>query len=92
MANLELIDHSLLIINVFSKYSGLRLNVDKSEIVLLGQLKLLAIETYASIKIQKSHIKCLGIYVGHNKLLCEHIFWGYQNWYTILHCCQFLKM
>lgn len=75
MTNLESIDHSLLIINEFSNYSSLRLNVDKSEIVLLGQLKLLAIETYANIKIQKSHIKCLGIYVGHNKLLCEQLNW-----------------
>ena len=53
-------------IDNFSKLSGLKLNKDKTECLLLGKLKG-TLKEILNLKVNENSIKSLGIYIGHNK-------------------------
>ncbi len=61
-------------VNEFSEVAGPILNKDKTEGILLGPLKN-TIAEYETIKFTNSAVRCLGIYVGHNKIECDE-----KNW------------
>jgi exonuclease III len=68
------IDKAIDIVIKFGKFSGLTLNVSKTKVMLLGNLR---IEPCVKSNVQFSNEaeKCLGIYVGHNENLLEQ-----KNW------------
>ena len=68
------INESLKIIKQFSKYSGLHLNIEKTEGVWLGASKNFE-KTYKGIKFTDEPIRYLGIYFGHNKDKCYELNW-----------------
>ena len=65
---------AIITIENFSKHSGLILNTNKTECLLLGSLKDTATEILG-LKVNDECIKSLGIYIGHNKKECFK-----QNW------------
>ena len=67
MGNLESIPNVLKIINTFSKYAGPKLNIAKTKGIWLGPLKDLGLRDHCGITWTGNPVKCLGIYIGHNK-------------------------
>ena len=61
-------------IQEFCSHAGSKINLDKTECILLGQLKGLYNELYG-VKVSKKAIKVLGIYVGHDKCECNANNW-----------------
>ena len=61
-------------INMFSNVSGMKLNVSKTECILLGNLKNMDVNTFG-IKVNTNCLKTLGVYVGHDKELCYRNNW-----------------
>ena len=57
-------------VNEFCKYSGVKLNIEKTEVILLGNLKRYDKDEIHGFKINKSYVKCLGVYIGHDKDMC----------------------
>ncbi len=74
LSNIQSVTTALHIITEFSKYSGLKLNLDKCEAVGLGQLKNYN-GIFAGIRFTQDPIKCIGIFVGHNKDKCNSMNW-----------------
>ncbi len=74
LSNLESLDEAINTVENFSKVAGPKLNVEKTEGILLGPLKD-SIPAYRGIKFTNSAIRALGIYMGHDKQMC-HI----KNW------------
>ncbi len=58
----------------FSNVAGPNLNIDKTEGVLLGPLKG-TLKSYSGVSFTEEPVRCLGVYVGHNKQECF-----YKNW------------
>ena len=56
-------------IEIFSKFSGMKLNLSKTESILLGPLKG-RYKKIEGVTVNESCVKTLGIYVGHNKKMC----------------------
>jgi hypothetical protein len=61
-------------LNIFTGVAGLRLNIEKTEGIRLGDLKNYNSAHY-QIKWNNECVRCLGIYVGLNKKQCER-----KNW------------
>ncbi len=74
LENLDSLSVALNVINDFSKVAGPRLNMNKTEGILLGTLKN-TIDMYNGVRFTNDSIRCLGIYVGHDKI-GNH----YNNW------------
>lgn len=57
--------------------SGTNLNMTKTECIILGPLKeILDHQTHVyQVRINKGTLKCLGVYVGLNKNICNKINW-----------------
>ena len=62
-------------LEIFGKFSGLKLNVKKSKGIWLGPLKEHGIRVYKNITFTGNPVKCLGIYVGHNSEKCLELNW-----------------
>ena len=73
--DLSSIDFVIKCINEFSKHAGPKLNLKKTKGIWLGQLKNLGLRMYGQILWTGNPVKCLGIYIGHNKLKCYK-----RNW------------
>ena len=65
--------NALSLIDQYGKYAGLRLNLDKCEILVLGKQHPHTMEI-CSIKCRQT-VKCLGIHIGHDKKKCEELNW-----------------
>lgn len=65
------------IIKVFCECVGLKININKIECILLGDMKN-EFEEFYGIKVINKVIKCLGIYVGYDKEECYN-----KNWMRI---------
>ena len=63
----------------FCKHAGSKINVNKTEWILLGPLKD-AYDEILGIKVTNKAVKCLGIYIGHDKEECYN-----KNWMKIYH-------
>jgi hypothetical protein len=68
------IPHAIQCINTFCQYSGMKLNVEKTEGIWLGSYKNNP-QMYMGIKFTKSPVRCLGLYLGHDKEGCYN-----ENW------------
>ena len=74
LADLDSVKLALDSIQIFSTFSGLKLNLDKCEGIGLGQYKGY-IGEYANIKFSDEPVKCIGLYIGHNKIKCYELNW-----------------
>ena len=63
----------------FCKHAGSKINFDKTECILLGNMKG-NYENIFGIKVNTTSVKCLGIHIGHDKELCYN-----KNWMEIYH-------
>ena len=66
-------------INTFCGIAGSKINIDKTECILIGDIKN-KFEKIFEIKVTKKAIRCLGFYIGHDKEECYN-----QNWMRIYH-------
>lgn len=73
------LDLSLKIINEFCNHAGSKININKTECILLGGLKDMYDEING-IKATHKAVRCLGIYIGHDKEECYN-----KNWMKIYH-------
>ena len=62
-------------VSSFSNIAGPKLNLSKSEGLLLGPLKNTNVKVLCGVKFSEKPIKYLGIYVGHNKEDCSVLNW-----------------
>ena len=74
LAGLIDIPEALAQINKFTKVSGLKLNIEKTEGMNVGTQRPVNNKIY-NIKFINKPIKCLGIYVGKNETACNK-----ENW------------
>lgn len=74
LRNREYLKEVLKTIKVFSKPAGCKPNIDTTECVLTGHLKICKNDIFG-IKINRTSIKCLGLYIRHNKDKCYQ-----KNW------------
>ena len=75
LANIESMENAIDIINKFSRSSGMKLNITKTEAILLGPLKN-KYNTLYGVKITNEPIRCLGIYLGHDSKKCYEKNWN----------------
>ena len=61
--------------NEFSHISGPQLNIEKTKGIWLGPLKEFGLRKYCQITWTGNPVKCLGIYIGHNKEKCFNLNW-----------------
>ncbi len=69
LSDLDSVDNAITAINNFSKVAGPKLNMNKTEGILLGPLKD-SIRSYNEINFTNDAVRCLGIYIGHDKNEC----------------------
>ncbi len=74
LASHKVIKDALEQIESFTVVSGLKLNLAKTEAMGIGTEKGYA-ESESGIKWNNEAIRCLGVYIGHNKLLCQKHNW-----------------
>ena len=70
------LNNALSVINEFGDFSGLRLNMDKTEAIILGPLVNVEKPDDLNIKINNYYVKYLGIHVGSNLDMCYKLHWG----------------
>ncbi len=75
LSDLKSMENAIDEVNTFSRIAGPRLNVDKTEGILLGPLKD-SIMSHKDIAFTNEAIRCLGIYIGHDKNKCEENNWN----------------
>jgi hypothetical protein len=75
LRDLQSINKVIQIINTFSTYAGLKLNINKTKGIWLGSLKDLGLLRYQNITWTGNPVKLLGIYLGHNKDKCNTYNW-----------------
>ena len=74
LKNIESLIHGIETIKSFCLHAGSKINISKTECILLGRLKG-TFDNIDGIKVNTSSIKCLGIYVGHDKEECYNKYW-----------------
>ena len=79
LKNINAIGHAVETIDIFCKHAGSKINIDKTECILLGNLKGMY-NNINGINVNTTVIKCLGIYIGHDKEECYD-----RNWMKIYH-------
>ena len=75
LSDLNSLDAAIDTVNQFSNVAGPKLNLEKSEGVLLGPLKN-TMDKYKNIKFTNDAIRVLGIYIGHDKEKCHEKNWN----------------
>ena len=73
-------------INTFCRNDGSKIIIDKTECISIGDLKS-KFEKIFEIKVTKQAIRCLRIYIGHDKEECYN-----QNWIRMYHELKILSM
>lgn len=76
-------EHAVNILNEFCKNAGSNIKINKIEFILLGTLKNLYNELFG-IKIANKAVRCLGIFIGHDKEECSN-----NNWMKIYNDIDF---
>ena len=75
VSDVNSIQNAMQTIKKFSLVSGPQLNMDKVQGAWLGALKERMPTTFAGITWTSSPIKCLGVYLGHDKMQCKVLNW-----------------
>ena len=79
LKNIVSVEHAVETIDVFCRHAGSKININKTEYILMGHLA----GTYDNIQginVNTNVVKCLGIYIGHNKEECY-----IKNWMDVYH-------
>ena len=76
LSDLQSVSSSINIIKQFSKVAGPKVNLDKTEGLLIGNLKNSNIEEYMGISITNRLTKVLGIYIGNTQIQCKELNWN----------------
>ena len=76
LSDLQSVSSSINTIKQFSKVAGPKLNLDKTEGLLIGNLKNSNIEEYMGISITNRRTKVLGIYIGNTQIQCKELNWN----------------
>ncbi len=71
---LDSLEQALEVVRVFSDVAGPKINLEKSEGILLGPLKN-TLNSFKGVYFTNEAVRCLGIYVGHNKDSCFENNW-----------------
>ena len=79
LKNINAIGHDVETIDIFCKHAGSKINIDKTECILFGNLRGMY-NNINGIHVNTTVIKCLGIYIGHDKEECYN-----RNWMKIYH-------
>ena len=79
LKNIKSLNQALNTINNFCIHAGSKINISKTECILLGPLKDMLAEI-KGITVSKGAIRCLGIYIGHDKIECYN-----KNWMKVSH-------
>ena len=74
LADIQSVENAIKVIEEFGTVSGMSLNLEKTECLLMGSLRN-KWESISGIKVC-SYTKCLGIYIGHELNICLQ-----KNWY-----------
>ena len=74
LSDMMSVPYAIKCINTFCQYSGMKLNVEKTEGIWLGPYKSNP-ELYEGITFTKAAVRCLGLYLGHDKEGCYR-----ENW------------
>ncbi len=74
LSDFESMKHALNTVNEFCTAAGMKLNVEKTEGILLGPLKN-TMTSFKGVKFTNEAIRCLGIYLGHDKNECYEFNW-----------------
>ena len=77
--NIQHADNLTITVHEFCNHAGSKININKTECILLGPLKE-AYDEILGIKVTNKAVKCLGIYIGHDKEECYN-----KNWMKIYH-------
>ena len=75
VSDIDSIHEALNTVNEFSAVAGPKLNKDKVEGIWLGPFKEYMSNTYAGIKWTNDAVRCLGIYIGHDREKCRQMNW-----------------
>ena len=75
LSDLQSVSSTINTIKQFSKVAGPKLNLDKTEGLLIGNLKNSNIEEYMGILITNRLTKVLGIYIANTQIQCEELEW-----------------
>lgn len=84
LRDIESMKHAINTLDKFCKLAGLKINLSKTECILLGNLKD-QFDNLKGIKVANQAVKCLGIFVGHDKIECYN-----KNWMKIYHDIEIL--
>ena len=79
LKNIDSLRQAITTIENFCKHAGSKVNIAKTECILLGPLK----DRYTNIQginVNDKCLKCLGIYIGHDKEECYN-----KNWMNVYH-------
>ena len=79
LKNIESLKQAIKTINKFCELAGSKINISKTECILLGILKDKH-KTIEGINVTKTAVKTLGIYIGHDKAECYN-----KNWMKTYH-------
>ena len=73
------VEHAVETIDVFCRHAGSKININKTECILMGNLAG-KYDNIQGINVNTNVVKCLGIYIGHNKEECY-----IKNWMDVYH-------
>ncbi len=74
LSNFESMKNAIDTVNNFSSVAGPKLNIDKTEGILLGPYKN-SVASFGNVTFTNDAIRYLGIYIGHDKIQCDK-----KNW------------
>lgn len=80
LKNISSLHVAIKTVEEFCKHAGSKVNINKTQCILLGSLK----DRYnniSGIDVTNDVVRCLGIYIGHNKNQCYELNWlhSFQN-------------
>lgn len=80
LKNISSLNVAIRTVEEFCKHAGSKVNINKTQCILLGSLK----DKYnniSGIDVTNDAVRCLGIYIGHNKNQCYELNWlhSFQN-------------
>ena len=79
LKDIDSLRNTLETVNNFCMHAGSEINISKTECILLGPLKG-RYRNIEGINVTDKAVKCLGIYLGHDKIECYN-----KNWMKIYH-------
>lgn len=74
LKNVKSLEKAIETVEIFCKHAGSKINKKKTQCILLGNLKDRYTE-FCNISVTNNAVRCLGIFIGHNKEQCYNFYW-----------------